>query len=245
MELAALIAALRDPNLYPNQPHTVDIVQTHASVVALAGDAVYKLKKPVSLGFLDYSTLARRRRMCGLEVDLNRRLAPDVYLGVVRLTDDHGRLCLNGNGKVVDYLVHMRRLDDGAMLARRVQHGNVKDAEIDAIAHKIARFHTLAATGHQISRFGTPRRIGRNVEENFAQTAGLFGTALPEAIYNEIAAHQRGFLRSERALLQRRIDQGRIRPKAGVELLEQYMQCFAQSTYYDPDDPAAGKEDAP
>src|SRR5690606_11198096 len=108
------------------QPDAVEVRQTHASVAFLTGDEVYKLKRAVDFGFLDYSTLERRREMCHREVTLNRRLAPDVYLGVLELVQRDGELAIGGEGEIVDYLVHMRQLPDEASLASRIASGRVK-----------------------------------------------------------------------------------------------------------------------
>ena len=90
-ELPALIQALLDPKAYPEPPSRVELVQTQISYVFLADDYVYKIKKPVDMGFLDYSTLEKRLSYCRKEVELNRRLCPDAYLGVVPVTNDNGR----------------------------------------------------------------------------------------------------------------------------------------------------------
>ena len=124
MDLLATIAALSDPRAFGRAAGVpVEVVQTHISVVFLIEGDVYKLKKPVDLEFLDYSTVARRRRFCELEVELNRRLAPDVYLGTLPVVQVDGGLRVGGAGEVVDWVVHMRRLPDGARLADHVAAG--------------------------------------------------------------------------------------------------------------------------
>src|SRR5689334_12149222 len=116
MDLTQLIKSLSDPAAYPETFEEVEVRQTHISAVFLVGPYVYKLKKPVEFGFLDFSTLAKRRHYCDEEVRLNRRLAPEVYLGVVQVTCDHGRVRVEGGGEVVDWAVKMRRLPDNARL---------------------------------------------------------------------------------------------------------------------------------
>src|SRR3990172_9211974 len=109
-ELPELIRALLEPSAYPHSVGTVELVQTHVSYVFLAGDFVYKVKKPVDFGFLDFSTLEKRRHFCQEEVRLNRRLSPDVYLGVAEIRERGGRLAIEGPGRTVEYAVVMRRL---------------------------------------------------------------------------------------------------------------------------------------
>src|SRR5581483_4369428 len=111
-----LVQRLCDPAAYPYSVEAVDLIQTHISWVFLAGAFVYKVKKPVNLGFVDYTTLDRRRFYCQEEVRLNRRLAPDVYLGVVPIAGQDGDLRIEGSGEPVEYAVKMRRLSQDRML---------------------------------------------------------------------------------------------------------------------------------
>ena len=98
-ELPELIQALLDPKAYPASPEKVELVQTQMSCVFLAGDCVYKIKKPVDLGYLDYTTLEKRQFYCRKEVELNQRLCPDAYLGVVAISNDNGRIVIGGEGE--------------------------------------------------------------------------------------------------------------------------------------------------
>src|SRR5512139_829939 len=118
-----VVAFLSDPAAYPHHPLHVDVVQTHASYVFLAGRYVYKVKKPVDFGFLDFSTLERRRRFCGREVELNRRLAPDVYLGVVAIRRAGRSLAIEGDGRTVEHAVRMRRLSTAGFASYRIARG--------------------------------------------------------------------------------------------------------------------------
>src|SRR5437588_9699848 len=108
----SLLAFLREPRSYPRRPKRVRVVQTHASYVLFAAPYVYKVKKPVNFGFLDFSSLGKRRHFCEREVMLNRRLCPGVYLGVVPLSLKAGKLAFGLGGEVVEYAVKMRKLQD-------------------------------------------------------------------------------------------------------------------------------------
>src|SRR5437763_10628839 len=125
MDLESLIGALCSPSAYPFPATTIEIHHTHISVVFLAGPFAYKIKKPVHLGFLDFSTLEKRRHFCEEEVRLNCRLAPRVYLGVVPVTADAGRVRVGGRGEVLEWAVRMERLPEDATLRARVQRGEV------------------------------------------------------------------------------------------------------------------------
>lgn len=142
---ANLVAFLRTPDAYARQTAHVEVRETHMSWVFLTEDRVYKLKKPVRFSFLDFSTLAARETSCRDEVRLNRRLAPDVYLGAVPITGTIGRrLELGGTGPVVDWLVEMRRLPPAEMLDRAVQDGTVTAMQIDRLGGLLTQFFRRA-----------------------------------------------------------------------------------------------------
>ncbi len=133
---------LSAPEAYPHAPASVTVLETHMSYVFLAGERVYKLKKPVRYPFLDFSTLGAREHNCREEVRLNRRLAPDVYLGVVPLTYIPERgMALGGDGAAVDWLVAMRRLPQEAMLDRLITEDRLTETEIDALCDTLAGFY--------------------------------------------------------------------------------------------------------
>jgi aminoglycoside phosphotransferase family enzyme/predicted kinase len=146
---STLVEAMLRPEMYPERPQKIELRQTHISYAFLAGDFVYKVKKPVHFSFLDASTLTHRYRLCLEEVRLNRRMAPDVYLDVVPIVWRDGRLKLAEAGAddmaVEEYAVKMRRLDEDGMLDRMLSAGDVSIAQIRAVAARIAAFH--AATG--------------------------------------------------------------------------------------------------
>src|SRR5947209_11199744 len=126
MELRPLIELLSDPAAYPDPAEIVEVRHTHISVVFLAGRYAYKIKKPVNLGFLDFSTLERRRYFCEEEVRLNRRLAPRVYHGVAPITQDgNGRLRLEGPGEPVEWAVKMDRLPEAATLESHLRRREI------------------------------------------------------------------------------------------------------------------------
>jgi aminoglycoside phosphotransferase family enzyme len=143
--LAAKVDFLQNPASYARAPATVEVRETHMSWVFLAGAHVYKLKKPVRFPYLDFSTLARRERAARAEFRLNRRLAPDIYLGVVPLTKADGGLVLGGEGMPIDWLVKMKRLDERAMLDARIADGRLSVPQLDELTEVLARFYRTAA----------------------------------------------------------------------------------------------------
>jgi aminoglycoside phosphotransferase family enzyme len=177
--LRTKVAFLSSPAAYRGV-EVVDARETHMAWVFLVGERVYKLKKPVRYPFLDYGTLEARRRICNEEVRLNRRLAPDVYLGVARLTvEDDGSLAVNGEGRIVDWLVEMRRLPDTLMLDYAIKSGTVSPHAVEAVADRLARFYREASPvnvdpAEQIARFTRELDKSREVfaEREFNSLAG-------------------------------------------------------------------------
>lgn len=181
MELERILNDLRDPGAYEHAIDTVEIVHTHASAVVLAGEHVYKLKKPVDLGFLDYSTLAKRRHMCEREVELNRPRAPGVYLGVVPIVLRDGRARVDGAGATIEYAVHMQRLPDSATLSARVQHGELDPDLLLRIGRTIAAFHRTARRGPDVSRHATFDAVRTNCLDNFAALVAHVDVVAPRS----------------------------------------------------------------
>src|SRR5512139_1369332 len=194
---------------YSEATSLVEIVETHMSWVFLTDTHAYKLKKPVRYAYLDFSTPEARRLDCEREVRLNRRLAFDVYLGVMPLLlDASGRLHLGGEGETVDWLVQMRRLPADRMLDHLLRCGTVTQAEISQLARLLARFYA-AATAEAIAPAAYEQTLAARIEDNLRElTSPEF--ALDPELPERIARFQLGFLREHVALFDRRVLEGRI-----------------------------------
>ena len=196
------------------------LIETHISWVFIGQDEVFKVKRPVDFGFLDFSTLAKRRAACEAEFELNQRLAPSVYLGVVPISlDDRGRHQLNAQGEPVDWAVHMRRLPDEGRADILLQSGDLTGARIDALAAHLAEFHERARCDDETRRHGSVRVIRANVEENFAQTADCIEQYLSASQAAEIRKWQLQTLEQEE-LFEARIRSERVRDGHGDLRLE-------------------------
>ena len=149
-ELPEMVRALMEPGIYPEPPSSVEMMQTQMSLVFLAGDYVYKIKKPVDLGYLDYTTLQKRKFYCQREVDLNRRLCPEAYLGVVNINQDKDVFSIDGKGKTLEYAVKMLNLPQDRMLNVLLPKGEATPEMIAGVARKMADFHEKAATNETI-----------------------------------------------------------------------------------------------
>jgi len=222
--LYCLIDSLSDAAAYPEHPGEVKVIQTQMSVVFLAGEFVYKVKKPVNLGYVDYTQLERRKYYCEREVALNRRLCSETYLGVVPITADGDRFVLEGTGTPVEYAVKMRRLPDDQLLDSLLRKNQVTPAMMAQVATRVADFHKNADTNAEIAQFGRLEAVTRNIEENFAQTEKYIGRAIPPHQFQAIRDFSRRFLQDNEGLFTQRVEQGRIRDCHG-DLHAQHI-CF-------------------
>ncbi len=208
----------RDDILRDLTSDSVDFIETHISWVVLRETDVLKIKKPVDLGFLDFSTLELRKAACEREVELNRRLAPDVYLGVVPLRLVDGHLSLEGDEEVLDWAVHMRRLDDNDRADVRLAQGRLQPSDISRIAVRLAEFHAQARCDAETSAFGTADAIATNVRENFAQTR--LRRYLSEAQVRELTEQQLTSVERRTERFDARIEAQRVRDGHGDLRLE-------------------------
>jgi hypothetical protein len=166
--LPQLVSSLDNPACYDHAVAAVSRIETHISHVLLTGAFAYKLKKPLNLGFLDFSTLDKRRHACEEEIRLNRRLAPDIYLGVVPITGTPEHPHINGAGVAFEYAVKMRQFPPDATLDRLDAQGQLSARHIEAIALTLAHFHqTACAHAGANSGWGEPQQVCQPMVQNF------------------------------------------------------------------------------
>jgi uncharacterized protein len=214
-----LIEAMRRTGFYPERAERIDFKQTHMSYVFLAGEYVYKVKKPVHFDFADCSTLATRYELCCEEVRLNRRLAPEIYLGVLPIYRDHNRFYLGEETRSFDpaaheYAVRMRRLPDDRMLDRLVRAGQISLADIDTLAKRLAGFHQRAFTPGA-SRHGSATSIGRSVLHNLDECEQFIGETITAEQFAAIHEYLKGFVAAHHELLNNRARHGYVRDGHG------------------------------
>jgi uncharacterized protein len=226
--LPPVVASLLDPGIYPHPVERVELVQTHISFVLLAGEFVYKIKKPVDFGFLNFSTLSRRRHYCHQEVALNERLCPGVYLAVLPIIETPSGIRLGGQeraGRIIEYAVQMRRLPAERMMDHLLAAEQVNEQMVAALAQRVADFHAQSARGPRIDRYGSPRVIRANWEENFAQAAPFVGRSLTPMQDTLLRDYVDSFLRRNARLLRQRVHDGHIRDCHGD--LRTSAVCFS------------------
>lgn len=174
----AFIFALSHANAYPHRVGEIQLIETHISWVFLTGDYAYKIKKPVDFGFLDFSTLAKRRRFCEEELRLNGRLAPTLYLEVVPIGGPASKATIAGDGEAIEYAVKMRQFDLQNTFDNLLSHDTLTPSHIEETAQVLARFHSSIAVADETSLFGTPEAIRQPAIENFDQLAAALHTSL-------------------------------------------------------------------
>jgi aminoglycoside phosphotransferase family enzyme len=206
-----VVKALMTPEAYDDATGKIELIQTHISYVFLTQKLVYKVKKAVNLGFLDFTTLEKRRFYCEKEVGLNRRLCKDMYLEVVPINKSNGVIKVKGEGETVEYAVKMKRMPQDKMMNTLLDKKQIDKKIIDRIAKIIAGFHSKAETNAQTSKFGSLATIKGNWNENYEQTREFVDrTILPED-FNFILKKIDAFIEQNKALFEKRMADGRVK----------------------------------
>jgi len=208
---AEIFQAMQQPAFYPHSAKSIRQVETHISKVFLTGDFVYKIKKAVKLGFLDFTTLEKRKHFCKQEIILNRRLASDVYLDVIPITFHEGRYSLSGPGTTVEYAVKMRQLSDDCAMPHLLKESKFDTEKIKSLALVLTEFYSKAETNESISAFGSWKSVSKNMEDNFAEMEGFAREFLDERLFQIVRAATRSFLHRQKPLFAHRMEKGKIR----------------------------------
>ncbi|MBI5451321.1 MAG: AAA family ATPase [Gammaproteobacteria bacterium] len=203
--------ALLRPAAFPHPADDLQLIETHISWVILAGDYAYKIKKPVNLGFLDFSTLANRRHYCTEELRLNRRLAASYYLELSPITASPEGPVVDGNGDIIEYAVRMRRLPAHALLKDRLSTQPVPATLLDKLADQIARFHQQVAVATSDTLYGDPDRVAAPVLDNVTTLRRLLTTEQSVMLLDRLEGWLRSQLTVLQPLLAQRKQQGFIR----------------------------------
>lgn len=211
MKRQILVDALMKPEAYDEVVQKVELLQTHISFVFLAGDYVYKIKKPVDFGFLDFTTLEKRKYFCERELELNRRLTEDMYLEVVPIYQLDDQIKIKGEGEIIEYAVKMRRIPDDTMMSGLFEQNQVDKDLIDKLAKIIVGFHANAETGELINKYGSLETVKFNWDENFDQTRSFIGRTITSQQFELIYKSIQTFMKENQSFFNSRIEKGRIR----------------------------------
>ena len=211
-----LVKAMSEPSFYPHPVEEVRFLQTHISSVFLTGEYVYKLKKPVNFGFLDFSTLELRKLYCRAEVELNSRLAPEIYLRAAPITFDGEHLALDGEGEVVDWVVVMRELDEQQLGTQVNARGELTAQHMDALVDVLVPFYSNAATGEAVDRYGKIEVCEVQYRRKFPpDRESTSGSSFSRDRFDYIVNWTNAFFKDQRDFFRRRIAEGRIRESHG------------------------------
>ena len=228
-----LVAFLEEPRSYPGHPRRVQLVQTHASWVVLTQRRTYKVKKSVNFGFLDFSTLEKRRFFCAREVALNRRLCPGVHLGVLPISIKGGRLVFGPGEEVVEYAVEMHRLPERYFMLRLLARGEVSKTDVDAIVATLKPFYEAEDPGPEVTAWGRVGKLKVSTDENFRQTEDFIGTTITFPAFEAIRLFTNRFYRRHASLFAARVREKRIRDCHGDLHLEHIHLNRGRLTIYD------------
>ena len=215
-----LLTFLSDRRSYPDRPRTVRFLQTHASYVFIASPYVYKVKKPVNLGFLDFSTLKKRRHFCEREVSLNRRLSSHVHLGVLPIFLKSGKLTFENGERVVEYAVQMRKLDNRYFLPRLLKRNQVGPPELNRIVSALKKFYEEQEPTDAITGWGRIEKLKISTNENFRQTEEFVGRTISRHAFEAIRRYTAKFYQCNASLFRERMSEERVRDCHGDLRLE-------------------------
>jgi aminoglycoside phosphotransferase family enzyme len=205
-----VVEALLKSEAYEEAPGHVEMVQTHISYVFLTRNFVYKVKKSVNFGFLDFTTLEKRRFFCEKELELNRRLCGDMYLKVVPINKSK-TIQIKGQGETVEYALKMKRMPQEKILTKLLEEKKVDDILIGQIAGVIAEFHAKAETNKRISEIGSLATMKTNWDENFEQTKEFIDTTISASDFELMREKIGSFMDKNKALFEKRGFEGRVR----------------------------------
>ena len=206
-----VVDALMEPQAYEDPPGHIEILQTHISFVFLIENLVYKIKKPVNFGFLDFSTLEKRHIFCKKELELNRRLCGDMYIEVASINRKGKVIKIKGEGETVEYALKMKRMPQDKIMSKLLDENKVDTKLIDRIAKIIVEFHSKAETNEHISEIGSLTTMKVNWEENFDQTRNLVGKTISPSEVQLITEKVRLFLEENKELFEKRKAEGKVR----------------------------------
>jgi aminoglycoside phosphotransferase family enzyme len=206
-----VVKALMTSAAYDDDTGKIELIQTHISYVFVTRKFVYKVKKAVNLGFLDFSTLEKRRFYCEKEVELNRRLCRGMYLEVVHINKSNGVIKVKGEGETVEYAVKMKRMPQDKMMNQLLDKKRIDEKTIDRIAKIVAEFHSKAETNARTSKFGSLATIKGNWNENYEQTREFVNKTISPEDFNFILEKIDAFIEQNAGLFEKRMADGRVK----------------------------------
>ena len=220
VERSRLIQFLLFPSSYLHSPAKVKHIQTHASDIFIAAPYVYKIKKPVDFGFLDYSTLEKRKYYCEKELELNKRLCCTAYIGIEEISLKDGALTLGTGDETVEYAVKMNLLPEQYFLHNLLSNDMASEADFSRIAEKLANYYNSQSHSGEISKYGEPEKIQSVIDQNLDLSKQFIGNTISANTYRIIESYNNHFFQNRSNLFTKRMKDGWIRDCHGDLLLE-------------------------
>ena len=241
IDISTLIKQMQQSEFYPHSTvEPIELVQTHISYVFLTGDYAYKLKKAVNFGFLDFSTLDRRRHFLTEEIRMNCAIAPELYLEVLPITQAGDKYILGGEGEAIEYVLKMRQFPQENLFINLFTAGKLGIEQMEELGKIVAQFHSQAETNEYIRSFGTVAKIREAFNENYQQTEKYIDIAQTQQQFDETKAHTNRFFAEKEALFQTRIDNNKIKECHGdlhlknICLWQDKIQLFDRIEFNEP-----------
>jgi aminoglycoside phosphotransferase family enzyme/predicted kinase len=210
MNEGMLFDQLKNPKFYGPHVTSVQLLQTHISYIALTGTYAYKVKKPVNFGFLDFSTLDKRKYFCEEELRLNKRLCPDMYLDVLPITQKDNILELDGDGTIVDYVLKMKEFPQEYIMTNMLQDEKISEETIDRLCSILVDFYNTQEPSEEIKKYGELQAVKQNIDENFNQTKPMGGFTIPKETYWYIKEATTKFFERKKEVFGQRMKEEKI-----------------------------------
>ncbi|MBF2065034.1 MAG: AAA family ATPase [Calothrix sp. C42_A2020_038] len=210
--LPSLIQQMLLPGFYPHPcKENIELIQTHCSYVLLTGDYVYKLKKPVNFGFLNYSTLELRHKFCHEELRLNKRGAAELYLEVLPISQFGENYKLDDTTSIIEYTLKMRQFPDEGLFSTMFESGKITESHIEDLGRVVALYHSKSETNDYISSFGSVAQVREAFDQNYEQTIKYIGGPQTQQQFDETKQYTDKFFEQRSQLFQSRVDNKFIR----------------------------------
>ena len=207
-----MIGAMGQPSAYSHPTEDIKIIITAVSVIFLTGDYAYKINKPLDLGFLDFSTLKKREEQCRKELIHNSLITPELYEGVVEITEDEeNNIRIEGKGKVIEYALKMRQVDPDRTMNLLLEKDQINEEHITKLAQSIFDFHLIAPVNEEIKSYGSIETIKFNWDENFEQTEKYKPELITEEAFSLIKEKIDNFIENNKELFAQRIEKSQIK----------------------------------
>src|SRR3989344_2716576 len=206
-----VVAALSKRETYPESVDNVNVINTAVSCVFLTGEHAYKINKPLNLGFLDYSTLEKRKEILEKELELNSILCPEIYKEVLPITEDNGEIKIAGDGKIIEYALKMKEFPQEGILTNLLKEEKASKEHVLKIAKKIAGFHRITPTSEEIQKYGSYDAVKELWDEIFKQAKKFADEAVDKDQYGVIKERVTSFLMRNRDFFENRVKEGKIK----------------------------------